>query len=158
MRAALADNDAQRAALEAARAETAKKQRGLFSPAKIVEAVEAALDRPFDDGLRFERELFLQCIDSPQRAGLIHAFFAEREVVKAPETKAAKPRAIASAGIVGGGTMGAGIAVAMLDAGPAGDDGRARRAQPRARPRQRREGLRRPGRQGPHERRGKAPR
>ncbi|MEJ1172520.1 3-hydroxyacyl-CoA dehydrogenase NAD-binding domain-containing protein [Variovorax sp. CCNWLW235] len=112
-----ADAEASRAALEAARADTAKKSRGLFSPMKIIEAVEAALTLPFDEGMALERKLFLQCIDSPQRAGLIHAFFAEREVLKAPETKAAKPRAIESAGIIGGGTMGAGIAVAMLDAG-----------------------------------------
>lgn len=115
--AGLADAEASRAALEAARADTAKKSRGLFSPMKIIEAVEAALTLPFDEGMALERKLFLQCIDSPQRAGLIHAFFAEREVLKAPETKAAKPRAIESAGIIGGGTMGAGIAVAMLDAG-----------------------------------------
>ncbi|MDM0017677.1 3-hydroxyacyl-CoA dehydrogenase NAD-binding domain-containing protein [Variovorax saccharolyticus] len=114
---ALADAEASRAALEAARADTAKKSRGLFSPMKIIEAVEAALTKPFDEGMALERKLFLQCIDSPQRAGLIHAFFAEREVLKAPETKAAKPRALESAGIIGGGTMGAGIAVAMLDAG-----------------------------------------
>jgi 3-hydroxyacyl-CoA dehydrogenase len=113
----LVDRDASRAALDAARADVAAKSRGLFSPQKIVEAVEAALDRPFDEGLRLERTLFLQCIDSPQRAGLIHAFFAEREVVKAPETKAAQPRPLDSAGVVGGGTMGASIAVAMLDAG-----------------------------------------
>ncbi|MEJ1129247.1 3-hydroxyacyl-CoA dehydrogenase NAD-binding domain-containing protein [Variovorax sp. CCNWLW225] len=115
--AGLADADGSRAALEAARADTAKKSRGLFSPMKIIEAVEAALTLPFDEGMALERKLFLQCIDSPQRAGLIHAFFAEREVLKAPETKAAKPRALESAGIIGGGTMGAGIAVAMLDAG-----------------------------------------
>ncbi|HET7835755.1 MAG TPA: 3-hydroxyacyl-CoA dehydrogenase NAD-binding domain-containing protein [Variovorax sp.] len=114
---ALADAEASRAALEAARADTAKKSRGLFSPMKIIEAVEAALTKPFDEGMALERQLFLQCIDSPQRAGLIHAFFAEREVLKAPETKAAKPRALESAGIIGGGTLGAGIAVAMLDAG-----------------------------------------
>ncbi|MDN6883791.1 3-hydroxyacyl-CoA dehydrogenase NAD-binding domain-containing protein [Variovorax sp. CAN2819] len=114
---ALADEEAARAALEAARADTARKSRGLFSPMKIVEAVEAALTLPFDEGMALERKLFLQCIDSPQRAGLIHAFFAEREVLKAPETKSASPRALESAGIVGGGTMGAGIAVAMLDAG-----------------------------------------
>jgi 3-hydroxyacyl-CoA dehydrogenase len=111
------DADTHRAALEAARADTAKKSRGLFSPMKIIEAVEAALDQPFDAGMALERKLFLQCIDSPQRAGLIHAFFAEREVQKAPETKAAKPRPLDSAGVIGGGTMGAGIAVAMLDAG-----------------------------------------
>ena len=115
--AALVDRDASRAAVQAARVETSKKTRGLFSPLKIADAVEAAIDQPFDDGLRLERSLFLQCIDSPQRAGLVHAFFAEREVLKSPETRAAKPRAIASAGIVGGGRMGAGIAEAMLDAG-----------------------------------------
>ena len=115
--AGLAERKSSRAAIEAARAETSKKSRGLFSPLKIVDAVQAALEQPFDDGLRHERQLFLQCIDSPQRAGLIHAFFAEREVQKAPETRAAKPRPIASVGVIGGGTMGAGIAVAALDAG-----------------------------------------
>ncbi|MEW9579993.1 3-hydroxyacyl-CoA dehydrogenase NAD-binding domain-containing protein [Paraburkholderia sp. DGU8] len=113
-----ADNRAANlAAVATARAQTAKKSRGLFSPLKIVEAVEAAIEQPFDAGLRLERELFLQCIDSPQRAGLIHAFFAEREVLKAPETRSAKPRALDAIGVVGGGTMGAGIAVAVLDAG-----------------------------------------
>ncbi|MFM0297460.1 MULTISPECIES: 3-hydroxyacyl-CoA dehydrogenase NAD-binding domain-containing protein [Paraburkholderia] len=115
--AALGDRAASLAAVAAARAETAKKSRGLFSPLKIVEAVEAAVEQPFDEGLRLERKLFLECIDSPQRAGLIHAFFAEREVLKAPETREAKPRALNTIGVVGGGTMGAGIAVAVLDAG-----------------------------------------
>jgi 3-hydroxyacyl-CoA dehydrogenase len=115
--AGLADRVASRAAIEAARAETSKKSGHLYSPLKIVDAVQAALELPFDDGLRHERQLFLQCLDSPQRAGLIHAFFAEREVLKAPETRNAKPLAIASVGVIGGGTMGAGIAVAALDAG-----------------------------------------
>jgi len=114
---ALADRAATLAAIEAAQAEAGKKWRGLFSPLKIIEAVQAAATMPFDEGLALERKLFLQCLDSPQRAGLIHAFFAEREVQKAPETRHAKPRAIASVGVVGGGTMGAGIAVAVLDAG-----------------------------------------
>jgi 3-hydroxyacyl-CoA dehydrogenase len=112
-----ADIDGARALLKEIAADTAKKSRGLFSPLKIVEAVEAGLDLPFDEALRNERQLFLQCIDSPQRAGLVHAFFAEREVAKAPETRSAKPRAIGSVGVIGGGTMGAGIAVAVLDAG-----------------------------------------
>ncbi|HEX7685487.1 MAG TPA: 3-hydroxyacyl-CoA dehydrogenase NAD-binding domain-containing protein [Trinickia sp.] len=113
----LADGEASRAAVEAARKETASRARGLFSPMKIVDAVQAALTLPFDEGLALERRLFVECLESPQRAGLIHAFFAEREVAKAPETKAATPRPIASVGVVGGGTMGAGIAVAVLDAG-----------------------------------------
>ncbi len=114
---ALADRAAQSAVVDAARADTAKKSRGLFSPLKIVDAVQGAIDLPFDEGLALERKLFIECLDSPQRAGLVHAFFAERETAKSPETRDAKPRAVASVGIVGGGTMGAGIAVAALDAG-----------------------------------------
>lgn len=114
---ALADAETQKTAIEAARAETAKKSRGLFSPLKIVEAVQGAVELPFDEGQALERKLFMECLDSPQRAGLVHAFFAERETAKAPETRDAKPRPIGSVGIVGGGTMGAGIAVAVLDAG-----------------------------------------
>lgn len=115
--AQLADTAAQRAAIDSARAETAKKSRGLFSPLKIVDAVQGALELPFDEGQALERKLFLECLDSPQRAGLVHAFFAERETARAPETRSAKPRPINSIGVVGGGTMGAGIAVAVLDAG-----------------------------------------
>jgi 3-hydroxyacyl-CoA dehydrogenase len=115
--AALSDRAASLAAVAKAREETARKARGLFSPLKIVDAVEAAIEQPFDEGVKLERKLFLQCLDSPQRAGLIHAFFAEREVLKAPETRDAKPRALDALGVIGGGTMGAGIAVAVLDAG-----------------------------------------
>lgn len=113
----LADTAATQAAIAAARDEAGKKSRGLFSPHKIIDAVEAATTLPFDEGLALERQFFLQCLDSPQRAGLIHAFFAEREVQKAPETRNAQPRRIEQIGVVGGGTMGAGIAVAVLDAG-----------------------------------------
>ncbi len=94
-----------------------KKSCGLFSPLKVIEAVRAGLQMPFDQALAHERQLFLQCIDSPQRAGLIHAFFAEREVLKVPEVKNVAPRPVASVGVIGGGTMGAGIAVSVLDAG-----------------------------------------
>ncbi|HEY8027386.1 MAG TPA: 3-hydroxyacyl-CoA dehydrogenase NAD-binding domain-containing protein [Burkholderiaceae bacterium] len=114
---AIGARDAALAVIAAVRAETAAKARGLFSPMKIVDAVEAAVTLDFDAGMATERELFLQCLGSPQRVALVHAFFAEREVAKAPETRAAAPRKIATVGVVGGGTMGAGIAVAMLDAG-----------------------------------------
>jgi 3-hydroxyacyl-CoA dehydrogenase len=114
---ALADKAASQAELDAAKAESAKKSRGLFSPGKIIECVQGALDLPFEQGMQNERKLFVQCLESPQRAGLIHAFFAERETAKIPEAKAAAPRALNSIGVVGGGTMGAGITVAALDAG-----------------------------------------
>jgi 3-hydroxyacyl-CoA dehydrogenase len=113
---ALADKTAALAQVEAAAERVAATTRGLYSPAKIVEAVRAAIEQPFDEGLRTERALFLQCLDSPQRAGLIHAFFAERDTAKMPG-QPARPRRLERLGIVGGGTMGAGIAVAALDAG-----------------------------------------
>ncbi|MPS77305.1 MAG: 3-hydroxyacyl-CoA dehydrogenase [Achromobacter sp.] len=137
--AALADKAAALAEAAAAGERVSQTLRGLYSPAKIVDAVRAAIEQPFDEGLRTERALFLQCLDSPQRAGLVHAFFAERETAKVPELKEAKPRRLDKVGVVGGGTMGAGIAVAMLDAGlpvvmieqdePALERGRARVAQ-----------------------------
>ncbi|MGB3816638.1 3-hydroxyacyl-CoA dehydrogenase NAD-binding domain-containing protein, partial [Achromobacter pulmonis] len=114
---ALADKAAALAAVDAAGQRIAASTRGLFSPAKILDAVRAAVELPFDEGLRAERTLFLQCLDSPQRAGLVHAFFAERETAKIPELKQAAPRRLDSVGVIGGGTMGAGIAVAVLDAG-----------------------------------------
>ncbi|OAD16842.1 3-hydroxyacyl-CoA dehydrogenase NAD-binding domain-containing protein [Achromobacter insolitus] len=135
---ALADKTVALAQVEAAAERVAATTRGLYSPAKIVEAVRAAIEQPFDEGLRTERALFLQCLDSPQRAGLIHAFFAERDTAKMPG-QPARPRRLERIGIVGGGTMGAGIAVAALDAGfpvtmveqddPALERGRARVAQ-----------------------------
>jgi len=113
----LADKAAAQAELDVLRADTAKAARGLFSPLKIIDCVQAALDLPFDQGMQFERAQFMACLESPQRAGLIHAFFAEREVAKVPEAKAAAPRPITSIAVIGGGTMGAGITVSALDAG-----------------------------------------
>ncbi|EER61182.1 3-hydroxyacyl-CoA dehydrogenase NAD-binding [Acidovorax delafieldii 2AN] len=114
---AIANPSGALADLEALRADTAKKTRGLFSPLKIIECVQAAVQLTFDEGLARERALFLECLDSPQRAGLIHAFFAERETAKIPEAQAAQPRAFKTLAIIGGGTMGAGITVSALDAG-----------------------------------------
>ncbi|CAG2151278.1 Fatty acid oxidation complex subunit alpha [Cupriavidus yeoncheonensis] len=114
---AIADKAAALAELDALQADTAKKSRGLFSPLKIVECVRAAVELPFDEGLARERALFVECLNSPQRAGLVHAFFAERETAKVPEARGAAPRALNRVAVIGGGTMGAGITVAALDAG-----------------------------------------
>jgi len=113
----LSDRAAAQAAIDVARAEVVKKSQHLFSPAQIVACVQAALDKSFDEALQFERTAFLACLDSPQRQGLVHAFFAEREVAKVPEAKAAQPRPVQKLAVIGGGTMGAGITVAALDAG-----------------------------------------
>ncbi|MGE8317095.1 MAG: 3-hydroxyacyl-CoA dehydrogenase NAD-binding domain-containing protein [Comamonas sp.] len=113
----IADKPAALAELDALAADTAKKSRGLFSPLKIVECVRAAVELPFDEGIAKERALFVECLNSPQRQGLIHAFFSERETAKIPEANAAQPRALGKIAVIGGGTMGAGITVAALDAG-----------------------------------------
>ncbi|CAO3432357.1 3-hydroxyacyl-CoA dehydrogenase NAD-binding domain-containing protein [Azospirillum endophyticum] len=102
----------------AKRAELAKRQPHLFSPHRIVDAVEAAATLPFAEGMARERELFLACMESPQRAGLIHAFFAERQVAKIPGLPADTPtRDIRRVGVAGAGTMGGGIAMSFANAG-----------------------------------------
>ena len=103
------------AAVAAARERVAAKNPHLFSPLKCVEAVAASV-LPIAQGMAEERRLFRECMDSPQRAGLIHAFFAERAVAKIPEAKAT-PREVSKVGVIGAGTMGAGIATAALIAG-----------------------------------------
>jgi 3-hydroxyacyl-CoA dehydrogenase len=100
------------------RASLQKKARGLFSPFKCVDAVEAAFNLPFDEGLKRERELFSECMESPQRKGLIHAFFAEREVTKVKGLAKDTPvRDIRKVGVIGAGTMGGGIAMNFANAG-----------------------------------------
>ncbi|GAB4513452.1 MAG: 3-hydroxyacyl-CoA dehydrogenase NAD-binding domain-containing protein [Roseibium sp.] len=103
------------AALDEMRAKLAKSQPLLFSPHKCVDAVEACR-LPIAAGMKEERRLYDECMESPQRAGLIHAFFSERAVTKIPEASA-EPRAVQGIGVIGGGTMGSGIATAALVAG-----------------------------------------
>ncbi|EEE37600.1 peroxisomal bifunctional enzyme [Rhodobacteraceae bacterium KLH11] len=95
-----------------------KKGRGQLSPAVAVRAVQAACEADdFASGLVRERELFTELMASDQRKGLIHAFFAERAVSKLPELQGVVPRDLHQIGVIGGGTMGAGIATSALLAG-----------------------------------------
>lgn len=103
---------------DAARQRTAKEKRNLFSPQRIIDAVEAAVTLPFDEGIRREQALFFECAKSSQAKALQHVFFAERQVAKIPGLPAdVKPRAIKSVGIIGAGTMGGGIAMNFANAG-----------------------------------------
>ena len=106
---------ADQVALDQTAAHLRKTQSHLFSPHKCVEAV-AASTLPLAEGLKIERAAFMACMDTPQRAGLIHAFFGERAVSNIPEAKGPS-REIAHVGVIGGGTMGSGIATACLLAG-----------------------------------------
>ena len=104
--------------IAAKHAEVAKRMRGLFSPLRCIAAVEAATKLPLAEGLKRERELFAECLQSPQRAALVHRFFAERQAGKIADLPAdVKPRAVKSAAVIGGGTMGVGIALCFANAG-----------------------------------------
>ena len=91
------------------------KRPALLAPIRAVEAIAAAA-KPIAEGLQTERALFLELMDGPERQGLVHAFAAERAVRRMPEAGAA-PRRLDTAGVIGGGTMGVGIATALLQAG-----------------------------------------
>ncbi|WP_414476345.1 3-hydroxyacyl-CoA dehydrogenase NAD-binding domain-containing protein [Microvirga sp. M2] len=103
------------AMIAAATARLGKKRPALAAPIKAVEAISHA-GRPLREGLKAERALFMELMDSPDRQGLIHSFNAERAVKRIPEA-GAPPRPVASAGVIGGGAMGVGIATALLQAG-----------------------------------------
>jgi 3-hydroxyacyl-CoA dehydrogenase len=88
------------------------------APLKCIDAVAAAVTKPFDEGLKFERELFMQLVQTPESRALRHAFFAERAAAKIPGVPENTPaRNIASVAVIGAGTMGGGIAMNFLSAG-----------------------------------------
>lgn len=87
------------------------------SVVEIINCVEAAQILPFEAGIAKERAAFDECETGPEATAMRHAFFAERRAAKVPELKGATLRPVTSIGVVGAGTMGAGIAIACLDAG-----------------------------------------
>ena len=99
------------------RASVVRRARGQESPLKALESIEFGLSVPFEEGLRNERAVFQALRTSPQSRALRHAFFAERAVAKIPGLENTHPHDIQHLGIVGGGTMGIGIAVCALKAG-----------------------------------------
>ncbi len=103
-------------ALEGAKARAMKSARGLGSVAQALRALDLALSHPIDEALREERAIFDTLRTGEEAAALRHLFFAEREAVKLPRVDMA-PRTVTRVGVLGAGTMGAGIAVAFLQAG-----------------------------------------
>lgn len=95
-----------------------RRTRGYEAPERIVKCVEAAVERSFEEGMKIERDLFVECLESTQSAAMRHLFFAERAVSKVPGIDKSTNRcSIDSVGVVGAGTMGSGIALACLNAG-----------------------------------------
>jgi 3-hydroxyacyl-CoA dehydrogenase len=93
------------------------EDNGGFAAHKLIDAVEAAVEMPFEFGIAREARLFEQLVRSAPSAALRHVFFAERELSKIPGLPAAEPREIKKAGVVGAGTMGSGIAITFAQAG-----------------------------------------
>ena len=88
------------------------------APAKCVDAVQAATQKKFADGMLFERELFINLMWTPESRALRHLFMAERAASKIADVPADTPqRSIQSIAIIGAGTMGGGIAMNFLNAG-----------------------------------------
>jgi 3-hydroxyacyl-CoA dehydrogenase len=105
-------------AVEAARAALKKTAKGMNAPHAVVNAIEAGLQRPFDEGSVRERELFAECVVSTESKALRHLFFAEREVAKVPDIPKDTPaKDVKRAAVVGAGTMGGGIAMTYANAG-----------------------------------------
>ena len=98
---------------------TVKAMAGPFpAPLKCVEAVAAAVTQKFDEGLKTERELFMELVQTNESKALRHAFFAERAASKIPDVPEDTPkREIKSAAVIGAGTMGGGIAMNFANAG-----------------------------------------
>lgn len=91
-----------------------KRARGQNSPRAAVDALRAALSLPAEQALARERAKFLALRDDPQSKALSHVFFAERQAGRLDRIKGVEAPALDNAGVVGGGTMGAGIAAACL--------------------------------------------
>jgi 3-hydroxyacyl-CoA dehydrogenase len=103
---------------EGFRKANAKKFRGFLAPEYNIRAIEAAVDKPFDEGLAIERRLFAELMQGTQSAAQRYVFFAERQVWKIPDVPDDTPTIpIRKVGIIGAGTMGGGIAMNFANIG-----------------------------------------
>ncbi len=103
------------AAFEAAAKEATRKLAGVDAPAACVAAIRNAFTMDFDDGIAAERQAFATLVTGTQSLAQRHIFFAEREAAKLPDAAAATK--ITKAVVIGGGTMGGGIAMCFANAG-----------------------------------------
>lgn len=112
----LNDAAANAEAIAGARRRVAAGRRELFAPARIVDAVVRGIEESFEAGLAEEQRAFADCVETPAAQNKIYLFFASRTTDKLPELAEVRPRHIGSAAVVGMGTMGTGIAQALLEA------------------------------------------
>jgi len=96
----------------------ARRTRGYFAPEQIVKCVEAAVSMPYREAVKKENELFMECMMSSHSVAQRHLFFADRACGKVLDVPKDTPiRAIKKVAIIGGGTMGGGIAMNFANAG-----------------------------------------
>lgn len=102
---------------EAFRKANAKKFRGFMAPENNIKCIEAAVNLPFDEGLKEERRLFMELMTGNQSAAQRYVFFAERQAAKIPDVPDDTPTIpVKKVGVIGAGTMGGGIAMNFLNA------------------------------------------
>ena len=102
---------------DAKRDATAKRAKGQTSPLRCIDAVQAACEHDFEAGMQHESDIFSSCMDSDQREGLTHYFFAERMAAKIPGLSAdVQPASVSTAAVIGAGTMGGGISMCFANA------------------------------------------
>ena len=98
--------------------DNARKFRGFEAWKSAIRAVQAAIDLPFDEGMKFERQAFVDLIPSAQSRAQRYVFFAERKAWKIADVTDDTPTLpIRKVGIIGAGTMGGGISMNFLNAG-----------------------------------------
>ena len=99
------------------RARIEGRARGLIAPWHCIESVRHSLTTSFDEALRRERALSIECRESRQSKAQRHLFFAERQAARRPEMAREVPgREIRAAGVVGCGTIGVGIVMSFANA------------------------------------------
>lgn len=96
----------------------ARKTRGFLAPEYNIQCIEAAVNLPFDEGIKVERKLFAELLSGEQSAAQQHVFFAERQVWKIPGIAKDQSKIdVKKVGIIGAGTMGGGISMNFANAG-----------------------------------------
>jgi len=101
-----------------ARGAVAPLAKNYPAPGKCIDAVEAAVTKPFEEGMKVERAAFVELLNSTESKALRHAFFATRAAAKVPDVPPSTPlRGIKSVAVIGAGTMGGGIAMNFANAG-----------------------------------------
>jgi len=113
----LADSAARNSVYEHAAESISRVRPEVVAPGKILECVRTGLEESFEAGLRREQTAFAECMATPGARNKIHLFFATRQTGKLPELGDAAGAMVDSVAVVGVGTMGAGIAQALLAAG-----------------------------------------